>query len=324
MERIIKVAFIYEKSNKFLSGNHFDNTFYNFFMNALKRNERLEVTYFPAEKKFDTKTLKGKFDIILLFGNQSWLEPELISIQDLDIPVISKAGDPHSDSLNAKLNHEKYKINQYFGIHPTQYFYKFFPKNFKYKVIIFGLEPYLYQNVTPYNERIKDKILVSGATGNPNFLSRLINFHIMRRYNNYKFYKLRTECTKFPYVAYIRTINQKNAAAGYPLLLQRYAAAIAASSLYPVIKYWETTGAGCLTFMEITKKNHGDYLGYVDGETAIFINEKNYKDKFMEYLSDTQNPKWEKIANAGRKYALSELNNDKAVESLIQLMESYL
>lgn len=82
--------------------------------------------------------------------------------------------------------------------------------------------------------------------------------------------------------------------------------------------------AGCLTFMEITKKNGGEYLGYVDGETAIFINESNYEEKFGEFLKNPGNPKWERIANAGRKYALENLNNDKAVDSLVDLMEEFI
>ena len=39
----IKVAFIYKADNIFLSGQHFDNTYYHFFMNALRRNKRLDI-----------------------------------------------------------------------------------------------------------------------------------------------------------------------------------------------------------------------------------------------------------------------------------------
>ena len=34
-------------------------------------------------------------------------------------------------------------------------------------------------------------------------------------------------------------------------------------------------------------------------------------------------PKWEKIANAGRDYALENFNNDKAANSLADLMAEY-
>ena len=33
-------------------------TYYHFFMDALKRNEELSVSYFPVEKSFDTSVLK--------------------------------------------------------------------------------------------------------------------------------------------------------------------------------------------------------------------------------------------------------------------------
>ena len=72
---------------------------------------------------------------------------------------------------------------------------------------------------------------------------------------------------------------------------------------------------------EITKKNNGYFLGYKDNETAIFINEKNYKEKFEQYISDPDNPKWEQIANAGREYTMNNLTNDKAVNSLVELMK---
>ena len=92
----IRVAFIYRPSYVFLTGNHFDNTTYYFFMHALKRNKKLDVTYFTAEEKFDTSLLKNRFDIILLPNNNTDGTPnELVGIQDVNIPVICRTGDPH-------------------------------------------------------------------------------------------------------------------------------------------------------------------------------------------------------------------------------------
>lgn len=108
----------------------------------------------------------------------------------------------------------------------------------------------------------------------------------------------------------------------YPKLLEKYSATIAAASYGVAIKYWESTAAGCLTFMEITKKNRGNYIGFEDGVSSIFINEQNYKAKFQEFLDDPDNPNWEKIANSGREHAMKNLNNDKAVSSLVELMGS--
>ena len=113
----------------------------------------------------------------------------------------------------------------------------------------------------------------------------------------------------------------KFATNNYSTLLSKYRAAITATTFYPTIKYWETSAAGCLTFMEITELNHGNYLGYKDNETTIIINEKNYKEKFEEYLANPDDPKWEDIANAGREYTFENFNNDKAVESLVELIK---
>ena len=47
-------------------------------MNALKRNEKIEVVYFPTEDVFDASILKNKFDIILMWGNQPFGMPKEI------------------------------------------------------------------------------------------------------------------------------------------------------------------------------------------------------------------------------------------------------
>ena len=76
--------------------------------------------------------------------------------------------------------------------------------------------------------------------------------------------------------------------------------------------------------MEITEKNGAEILGFKNNETAIFINEKNYKQKFEEYLADPDNLKWEEIANAGREYTMQNLTNDNAVESLVEIMKELI
>ena len=76
--------------------------------------------------------------------------------------------------------------------------------------------------------------------------------------------------------------------------------------------------------MEVTKKNRADIFGFKDNETAIFINEENYKEKFEEFLSEPENPKWEEIASNGRKHVLDNLNNDVAANNLAELMRNYL
>ena len=127
MENKIKVAFIFHKDNYFLLGNHFDNTYYNFFIRALKRNERLDVRYVKTESEFDCSKLKDDTDVILLWENSFFGMPEeLTGIQNLEIPVISRMGDPSRAKKSKKL-HKKWKINHYFNFFPESFFHKVYP-----------------------------------------------------------------------------------------------------------------------------------------------------------------------------------------------------
>ena len=57
---------------------------------------------------------------------------------------------------------------------------------------------------------------------------------------------------------------------------------------------------------------------------GVYINESNYVEKFSEFLETPDDPKWEKIASNGRKFALDNFNNDVAVTSLIQLIRDII
>jgi hypothetical protein len=157
-----------------------------------------------------------------------------------------------------------------------------------------------------------------------NLKSKLANRILNPKRSGWYFYKLRTMCNQLPHVDHSGMIGKKYVNDNFASHLSQYQGAIAATTFYPTIKYWETSASGCLTFMEITEQNDGAYLGYKDGETAIFINEKNYKDKFEAFLNDPDNPKWEQIANAGRQHAIDNLTNDNATEKLVEVMKKLL
>lgn len=326
MNEKIKVAFIYRPCDALETGKHYYSYEYHFFFSALKRNTRIEVTYIKTGPTFDATSLKGKFDVILLYENRNVCEPdEIIGLQNLAIPVIAQLGDAHASKLfDFRYYHEKWKIDAYFNFFTQDYVYQYYPRNYKYKTITGWLELSLYQNLTPFSQRIKNKILNSGAVSNTKLRSRVINKIIHPATNPYKHYKLRSMCNKLPYVDYTSTLQHEYVGDKYPQLLQKYRSAIAAATTTYAPKFFEIPAAGCMTFMEITNQNYGEYLGYKDEETAIFINEKNYKEKFNEYLKDLDNPKWEKIATAGRKHSLENFNNDVGINSLVDLMEELI
>ena len=316
----IKVAFIYKASNIFMTGKHFDNNYYNFFLKALPRNRNIEVTNFTEEEKFDIEKLENKFDVILLWQNNEFGTPDLINIKNSKIPVITRCADPRETKITKKY-HKKWKIDYYFHFWPESFFHSFLPKNFKYKSIIYGLESSLYKNTTPFEDRIKNKILNSGAIGNTKPLSKIINDIKNPKWNAYRVYYLRTIINNLPYVDYFPTLQNEFVGDKFPLLLQKYQAAVAASTTNPVAKMWEIPAAGCMTFLEVNEKNKADFVGFKNNENAVFINEKNYKEKFQEYLENIEDTKWRNIAEKGRKFVIDNLNNDKAVESLVELMQ---
>ena len=264
--------------------------------------------------------------MILFANNRFDATPEIIhGIKQSNITVISRQGDPHyAKKFNQIELHEKFKIDAYWSFQPKEYFYKFYPKHFRYKEIIWGLEPSKYQNLKPYNQRIKNRILNSGNVGRNNIKSKIGHFFSKNFNSSTYYYKLRTMCNDLSYIDYSGIVNNQYTNQDYPEYLSRYCTAIAAGTFSPAGKYFEIPAAGCMSFMEVTPKNHAKYLGFKNNETAIFIDEKNYKNKFEEYLSDSDNKRWSEIAKAGREYALNELNNDKAVESLIQLMKEFI
>ena len=96
MNKKINVALIYKKSYNYFQPEHFDRTSYDFFFNALKRNERLNISYHPCEKEFDISKIKNKCDVILLPNNRTDGSPDvLIDIKNSNIPVVSRTGDPY-------------------------------------------------------------------------------------------------------------------------------------------------------------------------------------------------------------------------------------
>ena len=328
MKKKMHVTFIYKDCTS-LSEHNYYTQHRNLLLKALRRNNSIDVNYVLTSNIFDIDKIKDKTDIILLYEDQNisanCVPDELHGIKDSKIPVIVKIGDPwDAKKYDIKAHKEKYKIDGYFGTYDADFFYKYYPKSFKYKRIFYGIEPKLYQNVSEYDQRIKNKILNSGAVANKKLRNRIFTKLFKGEEDPMKHYKLRTMCNELPYVTYTTTLGHQYVGDKYSLLLQKYSAAIAATTDIYTIKYFEMPASGCLTFMEVNNNNFAKNLGYRDNESAIFINEKNYKQKFDEYILDLNNPKWRQIANAGREHAMKTFNNDEGVNSLIEFFKEFI
>ena len=137
LEKKIRVTFIY-KDCLSLSKDNFFTQHRNLLLNALKRNNQIEMNYVLTEDTFDIDKIKGKTDIILLYEDQNMyancVPDDLEKIKDSNIPVIVKIGDPwDAKKYDAKAHQEKYKIDGYFGTYDSDFFYKYYPKSFNYK-----------------------------------------------------------------------------------------------------------------------------------------------------------------------------------------------
>ena len=97
---------------------------------------------------------------------------------------------------------KKFKIDAYWSLQPKEYFYKYYPKNFKFKEILWGIEPTRFLNLKPYNDRISEKILNSGNVGRSSIKSKIGHLFSKDINSATYFYKLRTMCNNLSYVDY--------------------------------------------------------------------------------------------------------------------------
>ena len=328
--RPVRVAFVYRPSWEYWRPGHTVGTRYEFFFHALARSKSAEVGYFGAEDAIDAAELAGKWDVILC-TNSALGTPRIANARKSGVPVIAQTHDPHLvKELDMMRCMEEHAISCCFGFMPEPYFHRYFPKSARYEVVRWGLEPGLFERLPPFGPRIKDRVLLTGELARRSTVKKIV--HALSRRGQSEVaanYRLRRACAALPGVDYSGrdrvTGRYRNGGAGsYAGHLSGYRAAIAATGLYPTAKYWETPAAGCLTFMEVNGKNGAAELGYSDMESAVFIDSKNYGKRISRYLETADDPSWARIAEAGRRHAMENLNNDRAVERLVQIARSLL
>lgn len=349
----MKITFIHHTNDKFYGGQHFDNTSYNFLIRALSEHPDVEYTRLSISSEFDATRLMGKTDAVVLASVRDYNIPKITGLKSLRVPVLARIGDFHDSKrygTGAK-NYDNWGVDCVFNFMSSKYFYDWYPSHMNYKTILFGVEPSLYETPKPYDRRIKDQILVSGAVDSVDPLTAKIPFlkwlprhtrysvkglliWILQlreldvsmyrkirypRHTQYHFYKLRTDCKLLPYVS-----DQTSLARDLPYeqLLYNYCGAIAATTFFPTIKYWEIAAAGCLAFMEITKRNYGEYLGFRDGVNCVTINEYNYRERFEKFLDCPDS--YAGIADMGRRYAVENFSNDVAADRLVALIREFM
>jgi hypothetical protein len=318
----LRLAVLFRSNDAFFSGSHFDNTLYNFVFKALKRNPDLVTSYHSYDARIGLDITEINADAFLAFESPFLTSSVFKGIKKSRKPMIVRVGDPHG--YFPMSSPDGFLPDYCFGFYSPNLFYRYFPKTLQYRMIVHGLEPTLFDELPPFRGRIKDRILNSGLTAQfPRIVHKVLGLR-NPSLDSWRFYRLRTLCNRLPYVDYTKPWLHEYVGDRYPELLGKYRSAIAATTTNASIKYWEIPAAGCLTFMEVTKENEATLLGFRDCETAIFIDESNYKDRFQEYLANPDNPKWEEIASAGRAYATKKFSNDRATEQIVELVRHLL
>ena len=325
----IKVAMVYSSGAEVLNGkNPFKGEYY-FFQHAIFRNRNLEVERLDALHKIDVSILEKDYDIVLLPQVDIASSMALTGIRACNIPVVAKGHDPH-DVLKRDMFGliHRLKVDRFFDFYDPATFYEYYPREFKYETVHYGLEPSLCESSAPWAERISDKIAISGVIDEKfDIVRKLYYTAYLRKPKDLLpgfHYKLRTKCNSLPYVVHTRDVYPGQSTDQLHGVLSMFKAAIAATTSFPTMKYKETPAAGCLTFMEITERNHGSFLGFEDGKSAVFIDESNYKEKLQEYLDRPDDPRWEKIVQAGKRHVLDNLSNDQGVKMLVSIMRKAL
>ena len=301
---MIKVAFVYKPENYFLTPNHFDLNFYYFFMKRLTEHPELNVRYYPSSDSFDCKDIKD-IDVLLLYDLHSKFTPSLFNMDSVKGVKLAMSGDAHNcgDILGII---QDYGIHHFFFTNTSDYFYRFFPSEYTYRQIIIGLNEgkgYYKSCPIPWNKR-NQCILNAGAL-NP--------IH----------HKLRIQCNTSEYVTYIPKTEQ-SVGDNFVSVLHEHRASIAAADECFTLRCIEVPAAECLSFIQINGRNGADLIGFEDGVSAVLIDESNYEQRFSEYFDTYDDPKWERIAVAGREFVASRYTNLHGVNSLVEYMKELI
>ncbi len=301
---------------------------YYFFHHAIFRNKNLEIDRFSTLDRINVSKLEKDYDVVLLPRINISSSLALAGIKNCNIPVIGMPSDPHTVLVRDMIGlADSLKIDWFFDFYAPASFYEYYPKRFRYETVHIGLEPSLYEYQIPWADRTPDRIAITGILDKPDLLHKMYYRVYLKRpkaLSSDFHYKLRTKCNRLPYMIHARDIYPGQGTDQLNQILSGFRAAVAATTTFPTVKYKETPAAGCLTFMEITERNHGSFLGYEDGKSAVFIDESNYKERFQEYLDGPDDPRWERIAQEGRRHAFENLSNDRGVEMLVGIMRKAL
>ena len=298
-----RIAFVYPKNNTYLQGNHDVALYRNFFIEAMQKTKRIDYHLVPVEGFIDVSSLTA-FAAVIFWS----CVPSILDVRNVNKLKRVKCvygQDPIDLNESWYQKYREYEFNFVF-FHAMKKAYPRlckFPEDIDYECIVPGVDPHYFPN-DEFVTRHKDKIVCMGSYGNSDT-------------------PLRSLMVASPQVEYVG-VDAGYVGNRFGKLLQQYRAACTSMTNFIVPKYVELPMGGCLTFMGANDTNGIEELGFVDGESSIYVTVENYRQKFDEYLSTVDDPKWGRIAAAGRAHVMKTWSNETQVNKLIDAIERYL
>lgn len=293
----MRLAVVYNSKEKGLTGRHWTNNAKRFFIDGLQQSERLEqVSFVIQHEPLDAKELNS-FDAVIFYSLEN---VDVFNLHKLKAVKVVRAPDPHSITQEFCEQILEGEVDFVINHHTPKWACKFLHPGIKYEQIIFGITRELHKS-PPYDERYPG-VLLTGAL------------------HRSEFYYLRQVCKNYDGVTYI---GKEAGYVGdrYPELLGRHRAAIAACTVSSVYKYFEIPACGCVSFMEVNRENGCERLGFVDGESAIYINHDNAAKRIDRFVKNQSDPRYKVVAQNGREFVLRHYENRVQVDRLLDLIE---
>lgn len=300
---MLKVAFIYPRSNSYLWGYGDVMYYYNFFLKSLPKNKRINYAPMFVDSPVDVSHLSG-FDVVIFWSCAERIL-KILGAEKLKCVKCCFGQDPPDMNEAWVQKYREYGLSFVFWLGMKKAYPRVckLPSDICYESVWPGPDVCYYPK-TDFKSRRKDKIVCMGTKGNQDTV-------------------LRGLMIESPQVEYV------SKSAGYVgnkfnEMLKQYQAACTEATYTMVVKYVELPMGGCLTFMGANDTNGVEELGFVDGESCVYVTTENYRQKFDEYLDTVDDPRWERIAAAGKRHAEETWSSEPQMNKLIDLLERYV
>lgn len=295
----MKVTLLYNPNDRGINGKNWKLNNYRFFREELPKH----CEFFPNSYMTDCCHIDSEIIMVWSLLEKNYKPMALKGLGGLDCVKITRAPDAWEIDEDYNKRCKELGIDLVVSFQSPNCQYEYLDRDIRYERFILGIDEETYKCPDNWEDRTSYRILSSGVLDTRHW-----------------FYRFRARVTEHPFVTYVP--KKDFLGIDYWRLLTSYRAAIACMSYTSVLKYFEIPMCGCLMFAEVTDFNQIQDMGFEDGVNCVYINDVNYKRKFTEYMDSVNDPKWRKLAEAGRQLVLDNYTNEREVKRFVETIES--